>query len=376
MENNSRVFSKIAVIVLHVQVHDRTSRKRLNKYGWCRTSVRRKSLLNKKNTEARLEFAKLCLNKPQDFWNKDMVETLEQISENRSNWLITQSIAEPHGTGAQQPTQRPQTRQDGGSGRTSSGNAWSRGAPSFASNSSYTGQAFRRRNVVRFRHGGAKEDLPDRRFVVRELLCTQMGFVPTDILAVINLPDRQGYDVSFKLMSDLDRFWANLTRLRDTEGWDKFSFIPISRPDTASVTIVFWNEAVPPQDIVIWLRRHCDLMSDLSKNRDEDGVWTGGWRVLVKLRQQNNITQHLPNSFFIGREKGICFYAGQPRRCFKCGKAGHVASVCSMVKCSLCNEMGHVSATCQNIRCNLCGRIGHPHRDCPDAWHNIYINIF
>ncbi|KAM3920508.1 uncharacterized protein RB166_014946 [Leptodactylus fuscus] len=251
------------------------------------------------------------------------------------------------------------------------GNAWSRGAPSFASNSSYTGQAFRRRNVVRFRHGGAKEDLPDRRFVVRELLCTQMGFVPTDILAVINLPDRQGYDVSFKLMSDLDRFWANLTRLRDTEGWDKFSFIPISRPDTASVTIVFWNEAVPPQDIVIWLRRHCDLMSDLSKNRDEDGVWTGGWRVLVKLRQQNNITQHLPNSFFIGREKGICFYAGQPRRCFKCGKAGHVASVCSMVKCSLCNEMGHVSATCQNIRCNLCGRIGHPHRDCPDAWHNI-----
>ncbi|KAM3916996.1 uncharacterized protein RB166_016173 [Leptodactylus fuscus] len=283
----------------------------------------------------------------------------------------TRAVAEPHGTGAQQPTQRPQTRQDGGSGRTSSGNAWSRGAPSFASNSNYTGQAFRRRNVVRFRHGGAKEDLPDRRFVVRELLCTQMGFVPTDILAVINLPDRQGYDVSFKLMSDLDRFWANLTRLRDTEGWDKFSFIPISRPDTASVTIVFWNEAVPPQDIVIWLRRHCDLMSDLSKNRDEDGVWTGGWRVLVKLRQQNNITQHLPNSFFIGREKGICFYAGQPRRCFKCGKAGHVASVCSMVKCSLCNEMGHVSATCQNIRCNLCGRIGHPHRDCPDAWHNI-----
>ncbi|KAM3928136.1 zinc finger CCHC domain-containing protein 3-like [Leptodactylus fuscus] len=268
----------------------------------------------------------------------------------------TQDIAEPHGTGAQQPTQRPQTCQDGGSGRTSSGNAWSRGAPSFASNSNYTGQAFRRRNVVRFRHGGAKEDLPDRRFVVRELLCTQMGFVPTDILAVINLPDRQGYDVSFKLMSDLDRFWANFTRLRDTEGWDKFSFIPISRPDTASVTIVFWNEAVPPQDIVIWLRRHCDLMSDLSKNRDEDGVWTGGWRVLVKLRQQNNITQHLPNSFFIGREKGICFYAGQPRRCFKCGKAGHVASVCSMVKCSLCNEMGHVSATCQNIRCNLCGQ--------------------
>lgn len=146
---------------------------------------------------------------------------------------------------------------------------------------------------------------------------------------------------------------------------------PISKPDTVNVTVIFWNEAVPYQDIIVWLKRHCDLVSDLTKTRDADGIWTGGWRVLVKLRQQHNVTHHLPNSFFIGRERGVCFYAGQPRKCFKCGRPGHVASVCTVIKCSSCNEVGHVSATCQKIMCNLCFKLGHPHSHCPDAWHNI-----
>ncbi|KAM4048802.1 uncharacterized protein ACNLHF_008769 [Anomaloglossus baeobatrachus] len=250
-------------------------------------------------------------------------------------------------------------------------NAWSRGAPSFTSGAHYTGQTFKCINVVRFKYIGPKEVLPQRRYVVRELLCRQMGFVPREILAVSNLQDGQGYDVSFKLMSDLDRFWADYSKFRDTEDWNEFLLVPISRPDTVTVNVTFWNEAVPPQDIEVWLRRHCDLVSGLTKVRDEDGIWTMGWKVLVKLRQYNNITAHLPKSFFIGREKGRCYYPGQPRKCFKCGKTCHLANACTVVKCSLCGEIGHVAADCRDVRCNLCGRMGHPHRDCPDAWHNI-----
>ena len=198
-----------------------------------------------------------------------------------------------------------------------------------------------------------------------------MGFAPANILAVINLPDRQGYDVSFKLMCDLDKFWASFSGLRDKEGWRDFILIPISKPDTATVNIIFWNESVPPQDIIIWLRRHCEMVSELTKTKDSDEIWTGGWRVLVKLRQSNNVTHHLPNSFFIGRERGVCFYAGQPRLCFKCGKSGHVASVCTILKCNLCGEVGHVSSTCETVKCNLCGKLGHFHRNCPEAFHNM-----
>jgi len=55
--------------MLSVEIHDSIIRKRLNKYGMFGRVARRKPLCSKKNMAAWLRFAKLHLNKPQDFWN-------------------------------------------------------------------------------------------------------------------------------------------------------------------------------------------------------------------------------------------------------------------------------------------------------------------
>ncbi|OCU02847.1 hypothetical protein XELAEV_18008619mg [Xenopus laevis] len=102
----------------------------------------------------------------------------------------------------------------------------------------------------------------------------------------------------------------------------------------------------------------------------EDDVWTGGWKTEVKLRVVNNVPQHLPNTFFIGKEKCICFYAGQAKRCFKCESLNHLASSCAVEKCILCGKIGHTKRFCKDIKCNLCGNMGHPHHLCPMASHN------
>ena len=54
--------------MLNVKVNENTIR-RLNKYSLCASATRKKPLLFKNNMEAWLRFAKLHLNKPQDFQN-------------------------------------------------------------------------------------------------------------------------------------------------------------------------------------------------------------------------------------------------------------------------------------------------------------------
>ncbi|OCU00284.1 hypothetical protein XELAEV_18006052mg, partial [Xenopus laevis] len=188
---------------------------------------------------------------------------------------------------------------------------------------SHDNQPFKRKHWVKIKWDGEKEQVPSRRFLVRTVILDSMGFRPGDLSAVIAQTETD-FDVTFKHQEALENFWH------------------------------IYN-----------------MQKRAVKVSDEDGVWAGVWKTQVKLNISGNVPQHLPNSFFIGKERGTCFYAGQPRRCYKCGASNHLARSCAVLRCALCNAIGHVADACVNVRCNLCNRMGHVHRSCPEAYHNI-----
>ncbi|OCU00233.1 hypothetical protein XELAEV_18006014mg [Xenopus laevis] len=93
----------------------------------------------------------------------------------------------------------------------------------------------------------------------------------------------------------------------------------IQQPQTQNVPIIMKSESVHPEDIVMWLKRQCTVLSPLVKIYDEEDFW--------------------------------------PKLCFKCGSKSHFAGKCTVQKCAFCGEIGHPSKECVNkIRCNLCLR--------------------
>ncbi|MBN3297337.1 ZCHC3 protein, partial [Amia calva] len=119
------------------------------------------------------------------------------------------------------------------------------------------------------------------------------------------------------------------------------------------VTIQFYNEAVAEYDVEVWLRRHCEILSESRRVNDEDGVWTGARRWQVCLQN-----------------RGLVFYHGIPKLCRNCGALGHLAAACTVIKCKVCGGEHQTWACKQEKACNLCGGGGHLFRNCPSSYTN------
>ncbi|MBN3305625.1 ZCHC3 protein, partial [Amia calva] len=139
------------------------------------------------------------------------------------------------------------------------------------------------------------------------------------------------------------------------------------------VTIQFYNETVAEYDVEVWLKRHCEILSESKRVNDEDGVWTGARRWQVRLQVEVAAiggVRHLPSTVVLGANRGIVFYHGMPKLCSNCGALGHLATACTVIKCKVCGGE-HLTRACKQERaCNLCGGGGHLFRNCPSSYAN------
>ncbi|EPY75077.1 zinc finger CCHC domain-containing protein 3 [Camelus ferus] len=213
---------------------------------------------------------------------------------------------------------------------------------------------------------------PTRDFVVGALILRSIGMDPSDIYAVIQIPGSREFDVSFRSAEKLALFLRVYEEKREQEDcWENFVVLGRSKSSLKTLFILFRNETVDVEDIVTWLKRHCDVLAVPVKVTDRFGIWTGEYKCEIELRQGEGGVRHLPGAFFLGAERGYSWYKGQPKTCFKCGSRTHMSGSCTQDRCFRCGEEGHLSPYCRKgIVCNLCGKRGHAFAQCPKAVHN------
>ncbi|CAN2387534.1 hypothetical protein PRIEUP_LOCUS10424, partial [Pristimantis euphronides] len=234
------------------------------------------------------------------------------------------------------------------------------------------GQEVSRRNVARLRWSG-NEACPSRKDVVELLL--KMGFRASDIFALIHPYGTKEFDISFVTPEGLELFWSNHELVKGEPGWRGFTAQAVSRQSGVKrVTVLTRNESLSCVDIMTWLGRYGEVVDMPRKNLDEHGIWSGAWTFLVKLKRSGQTVAHIPSSAFLGRDRILVFYQGQPKVCHRCGDPTHLAAACKVVRCALCGEDGHLAAACERIRCHLCGDLGHPFSRCPRAFARLVAN--
>lgn len=228
------------------------------------------------------------------------------------------------------------------------------------------------RFLVRICFQGDESACPTRDFVVGTLILRSIGMDPDDIYAVIQIPGSREFDVSFRSADKLSLFLRVYEEKREVEDcWENFVVLGRSKSSLKTLFILFRNETVDVEDIVTWLKRHCDVLAVPVKVTDRFGIWTGEYKCEIELRQGEGGVRHLPGAFFLGAERGYSWYKGQPKTCFKCGSRTHMSGTCTQDRCFRCGEEGHLSPYCRKvIVCNLCGKRGHAFAQCPKAVHN------
>ena len=233
----------------------------------------------------------------------------------------------------------------------------------------------KQRYVIRLRYKGADEEKLDRDYIVQGVIVDLLGFPLDQVLAVITPIGLREIDICLVNEGAYHLFWdaCRTARKSDQNFLTDFDIIPLFRGEIKVLTVSFRTTNVPAQDVSVWLRRHCKVLLEPEKRRDRRDVWTGEYRAIVGLHKNPMTGQirHVPKYFFMGADRAMVRYAGQPPACFQCGSFSHRRRDCQTPLCSRCGVTGHATEICRRpVTCNLCLQEGHPYAWCPKAHWN------
>ena len=99
---------------------------------------------------------------------------------------------------------------------------------------------------------------------------------PDDIYAVIQIPSSCEFDVSFRSADKLALFLCVDELKREQEDcWENFVVLGWSESSLKTLFILSRNETVDVEDIVTWLKSHCDVLAMPVNVTHWFGIWTG-----------------------------------------------------------------------------------------------------
>uniref|UniRef100_A0A8D2LG94 CCHC-type domain-containing protein n=1 Tax=Varanus komodoensis TaxID=61221 RepID=A0A8D2LG94_VARKO len=233
----------------------------------------------------------------------------------------------------------------------------------------------RKRFVVRFRYVGTDPNRDTRTYLTKTLMREVLKIEKEQVVAVIQLPGSGETDVCLASELAYWKFWAKCKAAQRANPslLEGFEVAPLLKDDTGILTVIFRTTTIPEEDVARWVSRYAVILNGPYKRIDEEGFWTGEYRCVVsfKNQSQDNRQGKIPKYFFLGAERGITRYSGQPSACYHCGSYEHYRRTCTTQLCSRCCGKGHSTLACQRgIRCNLCEEAGHTYYWCPQAYYN------
>ncbi|KAM5305625.1 zinc finger CCHC domain-containing protein 3 [Glossophaga mutica] len=194
------------------------------------------------------------------------------------------------------------------------------------------------RFLVRICFQGDEGACPTRDFVVGSLILRSIGMDPSDIYAVIQIPGSREFDVSFRSAEKLALFLRVYEEKREQEDcWENFVVLGRSKSSLKTLFILFRNETVDVEDIVTWLKRHCEVLAVPVKVTDRCGAdkrsspwWNVEW---CKRKLKLSRGQSIPSQKWSSMES-------VPDMC----KAnGHIQTICRLVSVTKNIWRGQVS---------------------------------